>query len=213
MEITTKEKFDVPVIEDLISDWGRMEARGRIHPHYHELVDVYSHIIGPAYQIDGVKTKAKWYVGTRVSGGPMLRQAKATCMSVTDYALDARFRPFSVDPEKSENFYVSANMFVNAPFRYTRSDLFALRNIVLDLDYHQDLGSYASREEYIADVISRANQFLPILQSAGGASAKGIASYVPTPNLVVYTGRGLQLWYYLDPSSAKLTFFVGGSRS
>ncbi|MCD8125134.1 MAG: hypothetical protein LUE23_08910 [Lachnospiraceae bacterium] len=207
MVINPTEQFEIPVTDDFFTDQGRMEARERLHAKDRELTKIYNRITGPIYRIDGVRTRSTWCLATRSNDDMLTRHVVNSRTGVVDQAWFARFLPFMrARPEESDHCYISANIFVNAPFRYTHSDLFGLRNIVIDLDYHQDMANYTSREDYIADVILRANQFLPLLLAASDESAKGTVSYVPMPNLVVYTGRGLQLWYYLVPASAKLTF-------
>lgn len=77
-------------------------------------------------------------------------------------------------------------------YRISNSDnnIFALRNIVIDIDCHYDL----SEEEW-KTILSR---FL--------SSYEDILEYIPLPTVVDFSGRGFHIWYNLESASAQLSW-------
>lgn len=93
-------------------------------------------------------------------------------------------------PEKLESFklwnqdyYITANTFAGGDRR--AENLFTLQNIVVDVDCHAEGLSAAQR----ARMIDAFEFFL--LEDLEG----------PRPNTIVKTGRGVQLWYAIEPVS------------
>ena len=93
-------------------------------------------------------------------------------------------------PEKLEGFklwnqdyYITANTFAGGDRR--AENLFTLQNIVVDVDCHAEGLSAAQR----AHMIDAFEFFL--LEDLEG----------PRPNTIVKTGRGVQLWYAIEPVS------------
>lgn len=87
------------------------------------------------------------------------------------------------------DYYIMANT-VNSVNRNT-DDVFSLNNIVIDIDCHSESLEMSSAELSQA-FIWRCQRDL--------WSSEGI----PAPNSVVYTGRGVQLWWAINPISVKL---------
>lgn len=92
----------------------------------------------------------------------------------------------------NQDYYIMANT-VNQYTKRTSDNLFSLNNIVIDCDIHSDISLY-ERDEIIKDFIWRLNRDLFELDE------------LPKPNVIHYTGRGIQLWWHIDSTSAKLIF-------
>ena len=87
------------------------------------------------------------------------------------------------------DYYITANA-VSGVVRQ-KKDLFSLHNIVVDIDCHADGVPY----ELIAnELVARCHRDL---FNCGA---------VPTPNSIVYTGRGVQFWWALKPAAKALAF-------
>ncbi len=94
--------------------------------------------------------------------------------------------------KKSQNYYVMANTVKRYTTR-TSDNLFSLNNIVLDYDIHSNIPRY-EREQLIDEFVWRLNRDL------------FTTGELITPNVVHYTGRGVQLWFHIESTSAKLLF-------
>ena len=94
--------------------------------------------------------------------------------------------------KKSQNYYVMANTVKRYTTR-TSDNLFSLNNIVLDYDIHSNISRY-EREQLIDEFVWRLNRDL------------FTTGELITPNVVHYTGRGVQLWFHIESTSAKLLF-------
>lgn len=79
------------------------------------------------------------------------------------------------------DYYITANTVVGK--RRRKEDLFGLQNIVIDIDCHN------TRE---VSALTRAF----IWRSKRDLWDTGV---IPTPNTIVYTGRGIQLWWAIVP--------------
>ena len=88
---------------------------------------------------------------------------------------------YEIDPRR--DYYITGNAFSGK--RARRDQLFALHNIVIDIDAH----GMTDRPARCA-----------LLEKA---AAEIRAKLRPLPASVVYTGRGLQLWYPVEPESYK----------
>lgn len=94
---------------------------------------------------------------------------------------------------QSNNYYITANTTVRYRAR-AEKNLFSINNIVLDFDIHSRMNQH-DREELIED-------FIWYLKRDLFSMSDGI----PMPNVIHYTGRGVQLWWHLQETSAKLDF-------
>lgn len=94
--------------------------------------------------------------------------------------------------KKSQNYYIMANTVKRFTAR-TSDNLFSLNNIVLDYDVHTNISRY-EREQLIDEFVWRLNRDLFTTEE------------LITPNIVHYTGRGVQLWFHIESTSAKLLF-------
>ena len=94
--------------------------------------------------------------------------------------------------KKSQNYYVMANTVKRYTTR-TSDNLFSLNNIVLDYDIHRNISRY-EREQLIDEFVWRLNRDL------------FTTGELITPNVVHYTGRGVQFWFHIESTSAKLLF-------
>ena len=82
------------------------------------------------------------------------------------------------------DYYITANSFSGGSSR--AEELFTLHNIVIDIDIHSDWLSDQERSRAIECLAYFAERDLPAV-----------------PNSIVKTGRGLQMWYAIDPISYK----------
>ena len=74
------------------------------------------------------------------------------------------------------NYYISANTY-KTPFSRTHDNLFCYHNIVIDIDIHDnpDEGELVRAERIISNYLTSIN--------------------FPLPNVIHWTGRGIQLWF------------------
>lgn len=93
---------------------------------------------------------------------------------------------------KTQNYYIMANTVKQYTNRNSEK-LFSLNNIVLDFDIHSSMLNY-EREQLINEFVWRLNRDLFTTDE------------IPTPNVVHYTGRGVQIWWHINSTSAKLLF-------
>lgn len=97
---------------------------------------------------------------------------------------------------RNRNYYIAANSVKGT--KRIKDDLFALHNFVLDFDCHgEGLPHQLISEDFVA--LSYKDLF-----------NTGI---VPEPNSIVYTGRGVQFWWALEPASKALAFLYNRIRS
>ncbi len=90
------------------------------------------------------------------------------------------------------NYYITANRF-RTPMKRSKDQLFGFSNIVLDIDYHGRWGQRITPGE----VYKKLNRLMCLLEN----QFYSILDFY-TPNSVVFTGRGLQLWWSLDNTHA-----------
>ena len=83
------------------------------------------------------------------------------------------------------DYYITANTVSGVNRR--KEDLFGLQNIVIDIDCHEDGMHHYSVSELVQAFIWHSKRDL---WSTG---------VIPTPNSIVRTGRGLQLWWAIIP--------------
>lgn len=92
----------------------------------------------------------------------------------------------------TSDYYITSNTFCGV--NRVSNDLFSLHNIVIDIDCH-DLDCYDLLHESLKSLIFRLNSAL-------------WSRFIPEPTSIVFTGRGLQLWWAIEGiSSVFLTFY------
>lgn len=91
--------------------------------------------------------------------------------------------------------YIGANSYTMKVKCRDEDHIFSLKNIVIDMDCHDKKEEDAESFSYLN--ICKANEFLSWIKKQDA---------IPTPNLVNFTGRGIQIWYFLKPCSKKLDF-------
>lgn len=91
------------------------------------------------------------------------------------------------------DYYISANS--TTSLKRKKEDLFALQNIVIDLDCHSDLFSTEEKNDMLETFLFRFKEFDDL---------------IPSPHSIVWTGRGLQLWWSLDAFHSKCQHLYHG---
>lgn len=100
------------------------------------------------------------------------------------------FRNFFVSMSPYKDYYITANGFKNSRVRNTDS-VFTLHNIVIDIDCHNPSISIKEMDMAISSFL----YFFEDLYNVPD---------FPTPNTIVNTGRGIQIWWAINPLSYKL---------
>ena len=102
-----------------------------------------------------------------------------------------KLQPFVSEMHVSRNmdYYITANSVCGV--RRVTDDVFGLHNIVIDIDCHSD----ENASELTAAFVWRCARDL---WTTGDC---------PEPNSVVFSGRGVQLWWALEPASAKIQYW------
>ena len=103
------------------------------------------------------------------------------------YIPTAELDPEKIKIKKDRDYYITANTLTKRERK--NENLFSLRNIVIDIDCHTEIPNY-ERDELLQEFIFRMYRDCEI----------------PTPNIIHYTGRGLQLWWCLEEMSRELLF-------
>ena len=94
---------------------------------------------------------------------------------------------------KSRDYYITANAFI--PFRKRHKDtLVSLHNIVIDLDIHTRMNQH-HREELISEMSWRIQRDLFDISEPFN---------IPKANIIHKTTRGIQLWFSINSTSARL---------
>ena len=91
---------------------------------------------------------------------------------------------------RNMDYYITANS-VSGVRRVTE-DVFGLHNIVVDIDCHEE---GARSMELLAAFIWRCGRDLWNIDEC------------PEPNSIVFSGRGVQLWWAIEPASAKIQYW------
>ncbi len=96
----------------------------------------------------------------------------------------------------SENYHITANTF-KSPFCRRQHNLFSLQNIVIDIDCHMSEVLPQERDLLISD-----------LEYTIKMNLADFDELMPPPNVLVNTGRGLQIWWTFVPVpiSAKFVY-------
>ena len=105
--------------------------------------------------------------------------------------------------DKSTNYYITRNTFRSSGFIVHRdkASLFSLNNIVIDIDCHKDFSDmYADNPEMFNKAIYTLQDFIK-------------QNELVSPNIIVKSGRGLQLWYHFTPFSSKIVFNEAKARA
>lgn len=97
----------------------------------------------------------------------------------------------------SYDYYVMANTFTQK--KGEEPKLFSLENIVIDLDIHKGYGSGRN-----AGTETSCEDLLLFIQNAWNEGH--FESDLPEVNTVVFTGRGVQVWFALESASSSLLF-------
>ncbi len=91
---------------------------------------------------------------------------------------------------KNVDYYTTANSVCGV--RRVTEDVFSLHNMVIDIDCHAD---QVNPTELLSSFIWRCSRDL---WNAGEC---------PEPNSIVFSGRGVQLWWAIEPASAKIQYW------
>lgn len=94
----------------------------------------------------------------------------------------------SMSIHENRHYYISANSFTKAG--RGKNKLFGLHNIVADVDLHDSKMPLKELDQKIENLIWRLKNDCFILAE------------IPTPNYIIVTGRGVQLWWCLIPAFA-----------
>ena len=97
------------------------------------------------------------------------------------------------DFHQYQEYFLTANSF-STPKERKKKNLYTIQNIVLDIDIHS-----AKRDREF---------FVQRLDAVLYLAFKDKTFPLPVPNTVVYTGRGIQLWWAVYPFSAKELLYV-----
>lgn len=117
-------------------------------------------------------------IGSRKGGNRSVYQVAA-------YPLDSVAEYLQRMKQVNQDYYITANAFSGICRDY--ASLFALHNIVIDIDCHGDI-SEAERSHVIHHILQKYRDYV---------------EDVDAPNTIVQTGRGLQLWWAIRPVSIK----------
>lgn len=130
------------------------------------------------------------YVGW-VQFATLTKDKKLLSLGYTDFEhIEEKAETLKI--KKAQDYYIMANTVKRYTTR-TSDNLFSLNNIVLDYDIHSNISRY-EREQLIDEFVWRLNRDL------------FTTGELITPNVVHYTGRGVQLWFHIESTSAKLLF-------
>jgi DNA-binding CsgD family transcriptional regulator len=116
-------------------------------------------------------------IGRRTNGGGIHMMGVRPLKSIRGYVK-------MIQTLKTADYYMTANTVKGIKRR--KEDLFGLQNIVIDVDCHDDRTTQAIND-IVVGFIWRCKRDL----WADGT--------IPTPNSIVRTGRGVQLWWAIQP--------------
>ena len=97
---------------------------------------------------------------------------------------------------KRNDYYITANTLIPGQSR-SQAYVFSLNNIVLDFDVHNEKITDDEREWLIDDFVWRLKRDL--------FTGSNQRYTIPPPNIIHYTGRGVQLWWHIEETSKKLS--------
>lgn len=127
------------------------------------------------------------HIAKRARGDTKLKNVYAVKRGELDDALD------HLTVDNDADYYITANRTSSATRR--KDNLISYHNIVIDLDRHDGAD---------VDIIAAAKGLLLAFEERDSA---------PLPNVIHYTGRGVQLWWVLDGVSADLHFLYHRART
>ena len=116
-------------------------------------------------------------IGRRINGGGIHAMGVRPLKTLRPYVK-------LIQAVKSAEYYITANTVTGIKRR--KEDLFGLQNIVIDVDCHDDRTTQAIND-LVVGLIWRCKRDL---------WSEGV---IPTPNSIVRTGRGVQLWWAIQP--------------
>lgn len=102
------------------------------------------------------------------------------------------------DLTQKGDYYITANAF-KTPKSRRANNVHSLTNIVMDIDIHTRGGIRGCRDV----ILQRLDALLYHIFVSNPDSLN-----IPCPNTVVHTGRGIQLWWAIEPLSAKKIKYV-----
>lgn len=88
------------------------------------------------------------------------------------------------------DYYITANY--SKTIQRKKEHLFAMQNIVIDIDCHEERITKGEKQELLKKFRATFEQYTQIL---------------PLPHSIVWTGRGLQLWWAIEPIHADCLYF------
>lgn len=159
-------------------------------PKQEEFVNGMNRFLSLHFQTDGthsgtvvLQTKGSVYLeeGAQISAAPEMKYVGfAKPEKLAEYICGLRLA-------KDNAYYISCNSFTKG--RRRKNEAFTLHNIVIDIDCHQGQ-DYDKTKHMLEGFVYFLDEFC---HDYG----------IPMPNTVNYTGRGVQLWWALEPISAK----------
>lgn len=104
------------------------------------------------------------------------------------YSISSFCKNLEINPQN--DYYITANVLTTLENKSkTQSNLLAIDNIVIDIDCHSNIDEYSKIDSF-KELLFRISHDKIIQQ----------------PNIIHYTGRGLQLWFCIERMSGKLSF-------
>ena len=139
-----------------------------------DIIDLYKYIYG------GSSFKERIYIAAIDNEGHLMLHKKLAVREISSIIN-------KIYPLKNANYYITPNTFnIRSKFRTTKS-LFALRNIVIDIDFHGEENYEYMIDKFTDDIYDIFN-----------------TEEIPIPNIEHITGRGVHLYWCFNPVSAKL---------
>lgn len=134
------------------------------------------------------------YVGW-VQFATLTKDKKLLSLGYTDFEhIEEKAETLKI--KKTQDYYIMANTVKRYTTR-TSDNLFSLNNIVIDIDCHKSNGISIYEIQNLTDELGwRLNRDL------------FTTGELPTPNIVHYTGRGLQLWFSTFSANGEKLLFL-----
>lgn len=122
----------------------------------------------------------------------LTKDKKMVCLGYSDFK-NIKEKAENLKINKSQDYYIMANTIKRFTTRNS-DNLFSLNNIVMDFDIHSKNIPNYEKETLIDEFCWRLKRDL------------FTTGEMPSPNIIHYTGRGVQLWFSIEITSAKLLF-------
>lgn len=135
----------------------------------------------------------------RDADGNIRESMKTVATLKTDEHFMDNFMKLKLHP--NHDYYITKNAFSGYKREYHQ--LFQFKNIVIDIDAHMPLEGET--------MACRNNQVEKLYRYIINPEVREIYD-LPCPNAVVFTGRGLQLWFCLEDASYKLAPVYNGAK-